>query len=186
MKLIPVIAQDARTNEVLMLAWTDKEALRRTRKSKFMHYWSRSREKYWKKGETSGHVQKVKSLHYDCDRDTILARVEQTGPACHEGTETCFGGGRGSFLPRLEETIRDRKKNPKKGSYTNRLLDDPALLRDKVREEANELLMASRGKKKGDIIGEAGDLIYHAMVLLASRGVSLEEVEKELRKRHGG
>ena len=117
-----------------MLAYADGEALRRTRKTKYMHYWSRSRKAYWKKGETSGHTQKVKSLQYDCDRDTILARVEQTGPACHEGTETCFGGGRGSFLPRLEETIRDRKKNPRKGSYTNRLLDDPALLRDKVRD----------------------------------------------------
>ena len=184
MKLIPVITQDDQTNEVLMLAYADKEALRRTKKTKFMHYWSRSRQAYWKKGETSGHTQKVKSLQYDCDRDTILARVEQKGPACHEGTETCFGEGQGSFLPRLEKTIEGRKQHPKKGSYTNRLLDDPALLRDKVREEANELLMASRGKKKGDIIGEAGDLLYHTMVLFASTGVSLADVEKELKKRH--
>lgn len=184
MKLIPVIAQDDRTNEVLMLAYADKEALRRTRKTKYMHYWSRSRQTYWKKGETSGHTQKVKSLHYDCDRDTVLARVEQAGPACHTGSETCFGEGQGSFLPQLEKTIQGRKQKPRKGSYTNRLLADPDLLRDKVREEGNELLMATRSGKKKEIIGEAGDLLYHAMVLLTSAGVSLGEVEKELRKRH--
>lgn len=184
MRLIPVIAQDARTNEVLMLAYADAEALRRTRKTGYMHYWSRSREKYWRKGEESGHVQKVVSLHYDCDRDTLLARVEQTGPACHTGSQTCFGEGFGDMLARLESIIADRARRPKKGSYTNKLLDDPALARSKVLEEACELIMASRSRDRKALVGEAADLLYHAMVLLASKGASLGEVKAELQRRH--
>lgn len=184
MKLIPVIAQDARTNEVLMLAYADAEALRRTRKTGYMHYWSRSRQKYWRKGEGSGHVQKVVSLHYDCDRDTLLARVEQTGPACHNGTQTCFGDGFGDMLARLEGIIAGRARRPRKGSYTNKLLDDPALARSKVLEEACELIMASRGRDRKAMVGEAADLFYHALVLLASKGVTLEDVRSELAARH--
>jgi phosphoribosyl-AMP cyclohydrolase / phosphoribosyl-ATP pyrophosphohydrolase len=184
MKLIPVIAQDARTNEVLMLAYADAEALRRTRKTGYMHYWSRSRGKYWRKGEESGHTQKVVSLHYDCDRDTLLARVEQKGPACHTGTPTCFGEGFGDALARLDGVIADRSRRPKKGSYTNRLLYDAALARSKVLEEACELAMASRGRDRQALVAEAADLFYHAMVLLASKGVSLAEVKSELARRH--
>ncbi len=186
MKLIPVIAQDVRTNDVLMLAWTDAKALRRSRKTGFMHYWSRSRGKYWKKGEESGHVQKLVSLHYDCDRDAILARVEQTGPACHKGTATCWTArpwrARGA-LGELLSVFAERKKRPKKGSYTNRLLADPARLREKLLEEACELAMAVRSKNKGRIAEEAADLIYHYLLLLFSTGVTFDAVEGVLEAR---
>ncbi|MBI2901822.1 MAG: bifunctional phosphoribosyl-AMP cyclohydrolase/phosphoribosyl-ATP diphosphatase HisIE [Planctomycetes bacterium] len=184
MKLIPVVAQDARTNAVLMLAYADAGALRRARRTGFMHYWSRSRRAYWKKGETSGNTQRLVGLHYDCDRDAILARVEQKGPACHRGTPTCFGDGFPDLLDLLERTIDDRRRRPKEGSYTNRLLADPALLRDKLIEEACELAMASRGRKRAAVVAEAADLLYHALVLLAAADVSLADVKRELARRH--
>jgi phosphoribosyl-ATP pyrophosphohydrolase/phosphoribosyl-AMP cyclohydrolase len=187
MKLVPVIAQDVRTNSVLMLAWANAEALARTRATKRMHYWSRSRGKLWRKGEESGHEQKVVSLHWDCDRDTLLARVEQTGPACHRNTYTCFGARAFpavDMISRLEAIVRDRKRRPRKGSYTNRLLADAALARDKVLEEASELCMAAKAGRRAEIVGEAADLFYHALVVLASRGVTLEEVKAELERRH--
>lgn len=186
MKLIPVIAQDARTNDVLMLAWTDAEALRRTRKTGYMHYWSRSRGKYWKKGEESGHVQKVVSLHYDCDRDAILARVEQTGPACHKGSATCWTDrpwrARGA-IDELAAVFAERKRRPKKGSYTNALLGDPAKLRRKLLEEACELAMAVRSRRKDRIAEEAADVLYHYLLLLFSAGVGFASVEDVLRAR---
>lgn len=186
MKLIPVIAQDVRTNDVLMLAWADARALARTRKTGTMHYWSRSRNRLWKKGEESGHVQKVVSLHYDCDRDTLLARVEQTGPACHKGTATCFTNkpwrARG-VIDELMGIFAERKRKPKKGSYTNALLKDPSRLREKLLEEACELAMAVRGKRKDRMAEEAADLLYHYLLLLFSAGVGFEAVEKVLEKR---
>jgi len=187
MKLVPVIAQDVRTNNVLMLAWANAEALAKTRATKRMHYWSRSRGKLWRKGEESGHEQRLVSLHWDCDRDTLLARVEQTGPACHRDTYTCFGAKAfpvAEMLSRLEAIVADRKRRPKKGSYTNRLLADAALARDKVLEEASELCMAAKAGRRAQIVGEAADLFYHALVLLASRGVTLDEVRAELERRH--
>ncbi len=185
--LIPVVAQDVRTNNVLMLAWANRESLAKTKKTGYMHYWSRSRGRLWKKGEESGHVQKVRSLHYDCDRDAILARVEQTGPACHKRTYSCWA--REPFeaeeiLRRLESTIAGRKRRPKPGSYTNEMLGDPARLRDKLVEEACELSMAVKAKRKSEIAGEAADVIYHLMVMLASAGVSLGEVKAVLERRH--
>jgi phosphoribosyl-ATP pyrophosphohydrolase/phosphoribosyl-AMP cyclohydrolase len=186
MKLIPVIAQDARNNAVLMMAWMDAEALRRTKKTGYMHYWSRSRKKYWKKGEESGHVQKLVSLHYDCDRDTILARVEQTGPACHTGKATCWTAKPWRVHPVIDDLLRvfaDRKRRPKKGSYTNRLLEDPARLREKLIEEVCELEMAVRAKRKGEIAEEAADVLYHYVLLLFSAGVTFEEVAAVLEKR---
>ena len=182
-KLVPVIAQDARTNDVLMLAWADAEAIRRSRKTGYMHYWSRSRQKYWKKGEESGHVQKLVSLHWDCDRDTLLARVEQTGPACHTGKATCWTASpwraKGA-LDALADVFAERKKRPKKGSYTNRLLDDPAKLREKLLEECCELLMAWRKKDKAEMAEEAADVLYHFMLVLFSAGVPPRAVEKVL------
>jgi phosphoribosyl-ATP pyrophosphohydrolase/phosphoribosyl-AMP cyclohydrolase len=186
MKLIPVIAQDARTNDVLMMAWADRRALERTRKTGYMHYWSRSRRKLWKKGEESGHVQKVVSLHYDCDRDTLLARVEQTGPACHKGTATCFTArpwrARG-VIDELARVFDERKRRPRKGSYTNALLSDPARLREKVLEEACELAMAVRSRRKDRVAEEAADVLYHYLLLLFSAGVKFEAVEKVLESR---
>jgi phosphoribosyl-ATP pyrophosphohydrolase/phosphoribosyl-AMP cyclohydrolase len=185
-KLIPVVTQDVRNNNVLMLAYADAEALRRTRKTGYMHYWSRSRNKYWKKGEESGHVQKVVSLHYDCDRDTILARVEQTGPACHRNTPTCFSSrlwkARG-VIDDLARVFADRKRHPKKGSYTNALMKDPRRLHQKLIEEACELVMAARSRKKTRVAEEAADLLYHALLLLFTCGVPFEAVEAVLEGR---
>ncbi len=186
MKLIPVIAQDVRTNDVLMLAWADRRALELTRRTGYMHYWSRSRRKLWKKGEESGHVQKVVSLHYDCDRDTILARVLQTGPACHRNTPTCFARkpwrARG-IIDELARVFAERRRRPKKGSHTNALLADPEGLRAKLLEEACELIMAVRGRKKGRIAEEAADVLYHYLLLLFSAGVPFEAVENVLIRR---
>ena len=185
-KLVPVIAQDARTNDVLMMAWADAEALRRSKKTGFMHYWSRSRGKYWKKGEESGHVQKLISLQWDCDRDTLLARVEQTGPACHTGKATCWTAKPRRVHPAIDELLSvfaDRKARPKKGSYTNRLLEDPALLRAKVREEVFELEMAVRAGRRKEIAEEAADVLYHYLLLLFSAGVGFDEVAGVLERR---
>ena len=184
--LIPVIAQDVKTNDVLMMAWMDAKALRMTKKTGWMHYWSRSRKKYWKKGEESGHVQKLVSLHYDCDRDTILARVEQTGPACHTGSATCWTNKPWRVHPAIDEleaTFAERRRKPKKGSYTNRLLDDPARLREKLIEEVCELEMAVRAKKKKDIAEEGADVLYHYLLLLYSAGVPFQEVAGVLARR---
>lgn len=184
--LIPVIAQDARTNDVLMLAWADAEAIRRTKKTGYMHYWSRSRKKYWKKGEESGHVQRLVSLHYDCDKDTILARVIQDGPACHTGKATCWTEKPWRVHPAIDELLAvfaERKRHPKKGSYTNQLIDDPARLREKLLEEVCELEMAVRSKKKGDIAEEAADVLYHYLLMLFTSGVTFQDVADVLEKR---
>jgi phosphoribosyl-ATP pyrophosphohydrolase/phosphoribosyl-AMP cyclohydrolase len=189
MKLIPVIAQDVRTNDVLMMAWTDAEGLRRTRKTGYMHYWSRSRRKYWKKGEESGHVQKVVSLHWDCDRDTLLARVEQTGPACHTGKQTCWTAKPWRAHPALDDLLRtfaDRKKHPKKGSYTNALLDDPTRLRAKLIEEVCEFEMAVRKGRKSEIAEEGADVLYHFLLLLFSAGAGFNDIDVVLEKRKRG
>jgi phosphoribosyl-ATP pyrophosphohydrolase/phosphoribosyl-AMP cyclohydrolase len=188
-KLVPVIAQDVRTNDVLMMAWADAEALRRSRRTGFMHYWSRSRGKYWKKGGESGHVQRLVGLHYDCDRDTILARVEQSGPACHTGKATCWTARPWRARGILDELLRvfaDRKRRPKRGSYTNRLLSDPARLRGKLLEECCELAMAVRGGRKARIAQEAADLLYHFLLVLFAAGVSFEAVERVLEGRRKG
>jgi len=184
--LIPVISQDVRTNDVLMMAYMDAEALRRTKKTGYLHYWSRSRKKYWKKGEESGHVQKLVSLHYDCDRDTILARVLQTGPACHTGSATCWTKKPWRVNPAIDELLAvfaERKRRPKKGSYTNQLLDDPARLREKLIEEVCELEMAVRSRKKKDIAEEGADVLYHYLLLLFSSGVPFGDVARVLEKR---
>lgn len=186
MKLIPVIAQDVRTNDVLMMAWTNAAALKLTKKTGFMHYWSRSRGKLWKKGEESGHVQKVVSLHWDCDKDTLLARVIQTGPACHTNAATCWTSkpwrARGA-IGELLSTFADRKKKPRKGSYTNALLENPAKLRRKLLEECCEYLMAVRAKRKDEVAEEAADVLYHFLLQLFAAGVSYDAVEAVLERR---
>ena len=186
MKLIPVIAQDVRTNNVLMMAWADAEALRRTKRTGYMHYWSRSRERLWKKGEESGHVQKVVSLHWDCDRDTLLARVEQTGPACHTGKATCWTAKPWRARGVIDELLRvfaDRKRRPKKDSYTNALLADEPRLRRKLIEEVCELEMAVRSKNKKEMAEEAADVLYHYLLVLYSAGLKFDDVEKVLEGR---
>ncbi len=185
--LIPVVTQDVKTNNVLMLAYANKLALRMTKKTGFMHYWSRSRNKLWKKGEESGHLQKVVSLHYDCDRDTILARVHQTGPACHNMTYTCFTDEvfkAEDILETLAQVFKDRKRSPKRGSYTNAMMKDRDQLLKKLGEEAAELIVALKNKKKDRVTCEAADLVYHLLLALFTSGVTFDDVKAELERRH--
>ena len=191
--LIPAIAQDCSSQAVLMLAYMNEEALRLTLESGYMHYYSRSRNCLWKKGETSGHVQKVVSLSYDCDGDAILAQVEQTGPACHTGSYSCFfnkileqekAHSDAGIIDRLFSVIMDRKTNPQEGSYTNYLFDkgiDKIL--KKVGEESAETIIAAKNPDNGELRYEAADLIYHLLVLLACKDMSPVEIFDELESR---
>lgn len=185
-ELIPVIVQDARNNNVLMLGYANGAALARTRRTGRMHFWSRSRGRLWKKGETSGNEMRVVSIHRDCDRDAILARVVPAGPACHLGTYSCFatrafrGGG---ILDELAGLIQSRRQKAPKGSYTSMLLRNPERRLKKFLEEATELVLASvRGKRK-EIVLESADVLYHMLVLLGAAEVPLAAVERELESR---
>ena len=191
--LIPAIAQDASTGEVLMLAWMNAESLRLTIESGFATYYSRSRQQLWRKGETSGHTQRVIRLSYDCDGDAILMQVAQTGPACHTGKKTCFHNpvmdgampATAGILNVIEATIADRAANPKPGSYTNYLLDKGVeKICKKVGEEATEVVIAAMKGDADGLAGEAADLLYHLAVLLHTQGVSMRDVWEVLRKRH--
>lgn len=192
--LIPVIVQHYKTQEVLMLAYMNEEAFNHTVKTGKMTYYSRSRQALWVKGETSGHFQYVKSLTIDCDNDTLLAKVEQVGAACHTGNPTCFfqplvGNDYNELNPLhvLESvygTIEDRKANPKEGSYTNYLFDkgiDKIL--KKVGEEATEIVIAAKNSNPEEVKYEIADFLYHMMVLMVEKGVSWEEITKELSER---
>lgn len=193
--LVPVIVQDYKTGEVLMMAYMNEQAYGDTLRTGRMNYYSRSRKSQWLKGETSGHFQYVKSLTADCDRDTILAKVSQTGPACHTGARSCFfdliAKSRGheeknpmTVLEDVYRVILDRKENPKEGSYTNYLFDkgiDKIL--KKVGEEAAEIIIAAKNPDPEEIIYEISDFLYHVMVLMAEKGVSWENITEELAKR---
>lgn len=180
--LAPCVIQDAGTGEVLTLAWVNAEALERTIATGEMHLWSRSRDELWRKGATSGNVQRVRELRYDCDADAVLALVEPAGPACHTGERTCFFRAADGApqpvaheaLPALERTIDARRAERPDGSYTARLLDDPALVGAKVREEADEVARAVAGESDERVAEEAADLLYHLEVALASRGLGIE------------
>ena len=180
--LAPCVIQDAGTGEVLTLAWVNAEALERTIATGEMHLWSRSRDELWHKGATSGNVQRVRELRYDCDADAVLALVEPAGPACHTGERTCFFRAADGApqpvaheaLPALERTIDARRAERPDGSYTARLLDDPALVGAKVREEADEVARAVAGESVERVAEEAADLLYHLEVALASRGLGIE------------
>ena len=184
--LIPVIVQDVRNNNVLMLAYANSESLKLTGKTGYMHYWSRSRGRIWKKGETSGNVQKVVELRYDCDRDAMLARVEQRGPACHTGKYSCFGDGpvyQDDIFQKLQRVFDERRENPTEGSYTCALLADRNKMLKKIGEESAELIMAAKDRDREQIIYEAGDLLYHVMVLLYDNGIRMRDVMTELEGR---
>ena len=196
--LVPVVAQESRSGDVLMVAYADREALERTLSSGFAHYFSRSRRTLWRKGETSGHEQRVVEVRLDCDGDTVLLRVEQTGPACHTGTRTCFstrvGGGQsgtsrgedpgGHLLSRLAATIASRAAGRPEGSYTAGLLDSGIpKVSQKVGEEAVELVVAANAQDDVRVAAEAADLVYHLLVLLQARGVPLDAVLRELEQR---
>jgi phosphoribosyl-ATP pyrophosphohydrolase/phosphoribosyl-AMP cyclohydrolase len=178
--LVPCIAQDFASGEVLTLAYANEEALRLTLETGEMHFFSRSRGKIWRKGEESGNVLKLKQLRYDCDGDAVLALVEPSGPACHTGERTCFyreldGGSLEPVayeaLAALQRTLRSRAAERPEGSYTVKLLDDPTLIGEKVEEEAEEVVRAAREETDERVAEEAADLLYHLSVLLASRDV---------------
>ena len=198
--LAPAVVQDARTGEVLMLAWMNAEAWRLTQETGETHFWSRSRQTLWHKGETSGNVQRVVEIRLDCDADTVLLRVEPAGPACHTGERSCFytivgdrksevGSQRSevgspAILDQLYRVILDRKRTAPVGSYTARLFESGLQeISKKVGEESVEVIVAALGQSDERLVSEVADLIYHTLVLLAARGVSLTQVEAELEKR---
>ncbi len=184
--LAPCIVQDAETEKVLMLAFMNPEAYARTVTDRRATFYSRSRQKLWTKGETSGHFLHVKEIMLDCDRDTILLKVTPDGPVCHTGKDTCFDEANTSHgLRFLEEIIQERKQNPQEGSYTNRLLAGGISgIAQKVGEEAVELVIEAMGNHRDRLVNEAADLVYHFLVLLAAKEVNLEEVSAVLRNRH--
>jgi phosphoribosyl-ATP pyrophosphohydrolase/phosphoribosyl-AMP cyclohydrolase len=186
--LVPCIVQDSRTGEVLTLAYMNKEALERTRASGEMWFWSRSRGELWHKGETSGNVQRLKALRYDCDEDTLIALVEPTGPACHTGNRSCFYRGEmeplpAEAIPALERTIAERAGAAPEDSYTARLLADRERLAQKVEEEAEEVGRAARDESDERLAEEAADVLYHLAVLMAGRGLSLTDAYEVLNER---
>lgn len=184
--LIPVVVQDIKNNNVLMLAYMNDEALELTKKTGFMHYWSRSRNAIWKKGETSGNLQKCIELMTDCDNDAILARVEQTGVACHTGTYSCFSKDpirQNDIVSTLWRVFDDRKSGGNEGSYTYKLLKNRNLLLKKIAEESSEVIIAAKDKQRKEIVYEAGDLLYHLMVLLYDEGITVDEIYQELEGR---
>jgi phosphoribosyl-ATP pyrophosphohydrolase/phosphoribosyl-AMP cyclohydrolase len=183
------VVQDHRTGEVLTLAYMNEESLARTRETGETWFWSRSRQELWHKGETSGNVQKVRGLRYDCDADALLALVEPAGPACHTGERTCFHRGEleppaaYEALPALGRVIEQRRSEQAEGSYTAELLADPPRIGEKVREEADEAARAAAGESDQRLREEAADVLYHLGVLLASRGLSFEDAFEELNGR---
>jgi phosphoribosyl-AMP cyclohydrolase / phosphoribosyl-ATP pyrophosphohydrolase len=199
--LVPVVTQESRTGDVLMVAFANRDALDRTLATGLAHYFSRSRGVLWQKGETSSHVQRVVEVRLDCDGDTVLYRVEQTGPACHTGARTCFstvisgaagqrgGGGPeedpgGHVLSRLARTIAQRDSKRTKGSYTAELLaGGVGKASQKVGEEAVEVVVAANSEDDERLASEAADLLYHLLVLLQARGVPLDVVLQELERR---
>ncbi|NUN51083.1 MAG: bifunctional phosphoribosyl-AMP cyclohydrolase/phosphoribosyl-ATP diphosphatase HisIE [Candidatus Brocadiae bacterium] len=187
-KLIPVVVQDVRTNCVLMLGYADAAALRATKKTGLLHFWSRSRNALWKKGETSGNTLRVVELRRDCDRDAILARVEPAGPTCHTGGYSCFSKSpipARDVLRELMGVFRERKRNPSPDSYVNRLLADPEKALKKVGEEAVEFVLAAKGGPRGRAVSEAADLVFHLLLAMFRRGIALEDLEAELGRRRG-
>lgn len=190
--LVPCVAQDVESGEVLTLAYASEESLRLTVETGDLHFYSRSREEIWRKGETSGNFLRLRQLRIDCDGDAILALVEPTGPACHTGERTCFYRGLegGALEPvahealgTLQRTLRSRAAERPAGSYTVKLLDDPKLIGEKVEEEAEEVVRAAREEPDERVAEEAADLLYHLSVLLASREVSQAAVMEVLNGR---
>ena len=184
--LVPCVVQDWRTGEVLTLAYMNAESLRLTRETGETHFFSRSREELWHKGGTSGNVQAVKAIRYDCDGDALLVMVEPAGPACHTGERTCFHRGQPKpaapheVLPALERIIAARAVERPDGSYTAKLLADRDLNGDKVREEADEVARAASRESDERLAEEAADVLYHLAVLLHGRELSLADAERVL------
>ena len=191
--LVPAIAQDYLDGTVLMMAWMNADALKKTIETGDDWYWSRSRQELWHKGATSGHIQKVKGLRYDCDSDALLVTIEQIGDiACHTGERSCFHQIDGievspppaDTLSQVFSVIRDRKQNPQPGSYTNKLFEggDNKILQ-KIGEEAVEVVMACKDDEPDEIAGEVADLLYHTLVAIAHHNVDLKAVYQKLQSR---
>ncbi len=189
--LVPVVIQDWSTGEVLTLAYANAEAVAKTRETGELHLWSRSRNELWHKGATSGNTQTVRALRSDCDGDALLAIVEPAGPACHTGARSCFFEGdvdtvaAHEVLPGLERTLAARQAERPQGSYTVELLDDAGLAGAKVEEEAEEVVRAAREETDDRVDNEAADLLYHLLVLIRSRGRTLQDVVAVLQGRRG-
>ena len=195
--LVPAVIQDAVTGEVLMTAYMNEESLRETMDTGRTVFYSRSRQELWRKGETSGHVQRVKEIRADCDGDCLLIKVEQTGAACHTGKYSCFyrtidgeevstgiGGSKSAILYEVYDVICDRRDHLKEGSYTNYLLEkgiDKIL--KKVGEESAESIIAAKNRSKSEVTYEVADLFYHLMVMLVEQGVHPDDIFAELQKR---
>jgi phosphoribosyl-AMP cyclohydrolase / phosphoribosyl-ATP pyrophosphohydrolase len=195
--LVPVVAQEAQTGALLMVAWANREALAQTLATGEAHYFSRSRQALWRKGESSGHQQRVREVRVDCDGDTVLYRVDQTGPACHTGAPTCFYrqvGPDGSMsegddpgahlLTRLARIVAERARTRPPESYTTSLFERGlAKISQKVGEEAVETVVAAHAESDERLASEAADLLFHLLVLLEARGIGLEAVLAELARR---
>lgn len=193
--LVPAIAQDAKTGQVLMLAYMNAESLQMTLDSGYATYFSRSRQQLWRKGETSGHTQRVLEMRYDCDGDALLLTVEQEGPACHTGEISCFHNPiltadaddlppTADVVQQVYDVICDRKEHPREGSYTNYLLDKGVeKICKKVGEEASETIIAAMKRSKPEVCYEAADLVYHLLVLLFEQGVTPDDLWAELARR---
>jgi phosphoribosyl-ATP pyrophosphohydrolase/phosphoribosyl-AMP cyclohydrolase len=199
--LLPAVIQDWLDGTVLMLGYMNQEALTRTLTTKSVHFWSRSREKLWEKGETSGHKLLVKDLFIDCDCDTILVKAQPTGPICHTGERACFFSklneagydlnektpeAQGGILDSVLRVIAARKAAPHPGSYTTKLFESghDKILK-KVAEEAGEVLIAAKGGQRAEIVYEVADLLFHTLMVLGYHDVSLHEVYQELSTRYG-
>ena len=195
--LLPVIIQDCETGQILMFAYTNPEALKKTVETGLTHFWSRSRQKIWNKGEESGNVQKVKQIYIDCDKDTLLITVKQTRVACHTGEQSCFHtkfdstkelapSFNDSAISKVFDVIEDRKENPKKDSYVNKLLNEGTdKILKKIGEEAVETMIASKNESKKEFIYEITDLWFHSLVLISKMGFSLQDLNAELERRFG-
>jgi phosphoribosyl-ATP pyrophosphohydrolase/phosphoribosyl-AMP cyclohydrolase len=191
--LVPAIIQDIETGSVLMLAYMNEESLNKTIETGKTWFFSRSRNKFWNKGETSGNFQTVEEIKYDCDGDTLLILVKQLGPACHTGSKTCFFNTikktetkkwDESVLESVAAVIKNRKENPIEGSYTNYLLTKGVdKICKKVGEESSEVIIAAKNNSIEELTYEISDLVYHVLVLMEDRGVKIEDIKNELRKR---
>jgi phosphoribosyl-ATP pyrophosphohydrolase/phosphoribosyl-AMP cyclohydrolase len=190
--LIPAIVQDADSGAVLMMGYMNREALIATQKSGRVTFWSRSKGRLWTKGETSGHFLELRSIAADCDGDALLILAQPSGPACHLGTTTCWGESAPhslaeplAFIAQLEQIIARRIADRPPGSYTAKLLDQGITrIAQKVGEEGLELALAAVAQSDAEILGEAADLVYHMLLLLKAKGLSLTQVASELSSRH--
>jgi|SRR5579863_4214091 len=184
--LVPVIIQDEQTLEVLMLGYMNREAYDKTVAENIVTFFSRSKNRLWTKGETSENFLHVKSIYEDCDNDTLLIKVKADGPTCHTGSRSCFKTDYNqNFILELEQIVNDRYENPQEGSYVNKLHSKGlAKIAQKVGEEAVETVIAALAQTETEMIDEASDLVFHLLVLLREKGLSLETIAKNLEERH--